>query len=164
MDEKESNKIKQFNEIFSTNTLNKLKVLYSYLPYSSKKGLALYIKIEELKIVLSNNIPLIASCSGTKETTNIYPNDADNSAPNNTTLLQLCADLLPYCTAAEKEQLQQLQNLINSFENMQEMMQTIQLIKELMPEPEEGNTDTASFFGSDMDISQIMNIINMMSS
>lgn len=165
MDEKETDKIKKFNSIYSNNSINKLKVIYSYLPDSSKKGLALYIKLSELLLVMSFKESDYPSFTANEISISKTENHSSDSSPtfNASTFQNLCSELIPYCNASEKSSLQQILDFIKAYDNMQEMLETVKLMQELMPQSEENKTDNTSPFG-DMDISQILNVINMMSS
>lgn len=141
MDEKGSEKIAEFDNTFSSDSLRRLKILYFFLPPSSRKGLACYIKMAELQLVLNAGISLLSSCE----------------QATGQEFSSLVDEMLPYCRPQEAERLKQMQSMMQQFESMQDMLQTLQLMQELMPQAEEGSSSSANF-----DPEQFMNLFNMM--
>lgn len=164
MDGKENDKINKFDSVYSNNSINKLKIIYSYFSDSSKRTLALYIKLSELQLCLSHNsigpLPLTANEISLTET-EATPSDS-SQAFNSSIFHKLCSELMPYCNSSEKNRLQQILDFLEAFENLQEMSETIQLMRELMPQTEEDSENNTSPFGN-IDISQLLNVINMIS-
>ena len=148
MDEKKYDKIAEFDAAFTSNTLKKLKILYYYLPASSRRGLACYIKLAELQLALDRNRTLLPKGAAAQ---------AEGDFPT------ICGELLPYCDEEEAASLRQMQSMMQQWENMQEMLQTVQPMQELMPQ---GDSGEGSPFSSpdNMDLEQMMNLFNMMKS
>ena len=139
MDEKKYDKIAEFDAAFTSNTLKKLKILYYYLPASSRR---------ELQLALDRNRTLLPKGAAAQ---------AEGDFPT------ICGELLPYCDEEEAASLRQMQSMMQQWENMQEMLQTVQLMQELMPQ---GDSGEGSPFSSpdNMDLEQMMNLFNMMKS
>ena len=106
MDEKKYDKIAEFDAAFTSNTLKKLKILYYYLPASSRRGLACYIKLAELQLALDRNRTLLPKGAAAQ---------AEGDFPT------ICGELLPYCDEEEAASLRQMQSMMQQWEKMQEM-------------------------------------------
>lgn len=122
MEKKEHDKIIAFDTLFTTNHIQMLKIVMPCLDHPMQKKLAVYIKYLELKYTLdyySSHPFELCSCSVTKEELNIG---------------RLCSELLPFCTAEEKQKLEQIAGLFRSMEMYQEMSKTMELMKDIFPE------------------------------
>jgi len=134
-------KVIAFDTLFTTNHIQVLKILLTYIPVSQQSTLAVYIKFLELQYTISfyRNHP---AC-----TVSLLPcEEAINAS-------KLCEELFPLCNKAEQEQLAQMKSMYQNLENVQEMMKTMEMMKSMFPEGENpfgGN--------SDMDISQIFDM------
>lgn len=148
MDEKKYDKITEFDASFSSNSLRKLKILYYYLPASSRSGLACYIKLAELQLALNRSRLLLPK---------------EDSSQTEADFSTICDELLPYCNEEEATSLRQILSMMQQWENMQEMMQTIQLIQEMMPQGDSGEDSPFSSF-ENMDPEQMINLFNMLKS
>lgn len=100
-----------FDEQFTNNHIRKLKVLLRLLEPPMQKSIAVYIKFMELQYTLQHPCPS-------------QPVPFDN----------LCDELIPYCTAQEKQQFTQFRNLQQTMQNLQNMMEMLETMKELFPE------------------------------
>lgn len=122
MEEKNADKILAFDTLFTTNTIQMLKVLITYLPPSTQKNFAVYIKLMELQYTLSffQNHPDASLCGLPHE-------NASDTA-------KLFDELLPFCNSSQKEKFLQMKNMMQTLENMQDMMQMMQMMKDLFPE------------------------------
>lgn len=146
MEEKEFHKITAFDTLFTTNQIQILKILLTYLTPSSRKGLAIYIKFLELRYTIS-----------------FFEKHPDASvlqsqAADNPDSFQIFEEILPLCSPNEKEKLQKMRSMFQNFESMQEMMQMVQMMQEMFPE---GSSPFSSFMGNEngqMDISQLFNM------
>ena len=168
MGENNTDKILAFDTLFTTNTIQMLKVLITYLPPSTLKSFAVYIKLMELQYTLSffQNHPDASLCGLPHE------NASDTG--------KLFEEIIPFCDSSQKEKFIQIKNMMQTFENMQEMMQMMQMMKDLFPEgtnPIDGDLGTmfsglsgfADMFdssnnSSNMDMSQIFDLLNHMNS
>ncbi len=122
MEEKELQKVFAFDSLFSTNRLQMLKILLTYLSPSGQKSLAIYIKFMELQYTISFF--------------NKHPHAALHELPKEETLntSKLCDEILPFLNPTEQEKITQIKNMFQNFENLQEMMQMIQMLQEMFPE------------------------------
>ncbi len=161
MGEKSSDKIIAFDTLFTTNTIQMLKVLITYMAPPAQKSFAVYIKLMELQYTLSffNKHPDASLCRLPHE-------DSSNAA-------KLCEELLPFCDNAQKDKINQFKNMFQTLENMQEMMETLQMMKDLFPEGVDstnGGMDMLSGLAgmsgmsgmpdfSSIDLSQIMSML-----
>lgn len=157
MDEKGQDKIMAFDTLFTTNQIQMLKILVSYMDPSAQKSIAVYIKFMELQYTLSFF--------------HTYPNASLKKLPREESFdaSKLCDEILPFCAPSEREQLNNMKNMFHNFTNMQEMMQMMQMMKELFPEGESpfggdpadilsGLSGMEGMNASGMDLSQIMNM------
>ena len=124
MDEKGQDKVAAFDTLFTTNHIQMLKVLLTYLEPSAQRSIAVYIKWLELQYTLSffRRYPG-ASLKG-------LPREEGFDAT------RLCDEMLPYCAPREKNQLQSMKSMFQNLSNAQEMMEMMQTMKELFPEGE----------------------------
>lgn len=158
MAENDQEKIIAFDTLFTTNHIQKLKILLTYLDPPMQKSIAVYIKFLELQYTLSFFKTHPASS---------LPQFPHEESFN---ISRLCDELLPLSSPPEQENLKQMKGMYQNFENMQEMMQMIQMMKELFPEGAgpggEGNADFLSGLAgmpgmpdlSGMDFSQIFDM------
>lgn len=124
-----------FDDTFTTNQLQMLKVLLPWLPANQRGGLAIYVKLQELRYTLDyvRRRP-------------IARNDDATSAPDLDTILE---SLYPYCDKAQEQQIRQFQRTFHQMDQMKEMMEMVQMMQEMFP----GGIDPGS-----MDMSQLMNM------
>lgn len=122
-----------FDALYTTNSIQKLKVLLPYIEPSMQKHLAVYIKYMELQYTLSyvHKHPFqISGCS--------------ISFDEKPDLRSLCRQLCLYSSPEEIRQLEQMQNMLQTMETMQEMSQTMSALQEIFPD-----LSAAPPFGSD---------------
>lgn len=111
-----------FDALYTTNQMQKLKVLLPYIEPSMQKHLAVYIKYQELRYTLRHTREhpfTLCGCGG--------------SQPEKPDFRGLCRELCRYCGPEEIRQLEQLGNLFQTMETMQEMSQTMSAMQELFP-------------------------------
>lgn len=112
-----------FDALYTTNEIQKCKVLLPYIDPSMQKHLAVYIKYMELQYTMKyvrRHPSQINGCS--------IPSD---ERPD---LRSLCRQLSYYSTPEEIRQLEQLQNMLRTMETMQEMTQTMSALQEAFPD------------------------------
>ena len=129
----EATNVMAFDAIYTTNQIQKFKVLLPYIEPSMQKHLAVYIKYMELQYTLSyvQRHPFqISGCSISSE-----------EKPD---LRSLCRQLCLYSSPEEIRQLEQMQNMLQTMETMQEMSQTMSALQEIFPD-----LSAAPPFGSD---------------
>ena len=129
----EATNVMAFDALYTTNEIQKFKVLLPYIEPSMQKHLAVYIKYMELQYTMKyvRRHPFqISGCS--------IPSD---EKPD---LRSLCSQLSLYSTPEEIRQLEQFQNMLQTMETMQEMTQTMSALQEIFPD-----LSAAPPFGSD---------------
>ncbi|MCH5260708.1 MAG: hypothetical protein J1F18_13180 [Lachnospiraceae bacterium] len=129
----EATNVMAFDALYTTNQIQKIKVLLPYIEPSMQKHLAVYIKYMELQYTMKHvrRHPFqISGCSISSEET-----------PD---LRSLCRQLSLYSSPEEIRQLEQLQNMFETLETMQEMTQTMSALQEIFPD-----LSAAPPFGSD---------------
>lgn len=123
-DKKEdASNVMTFDALYTTNQIQKLKVLLPYIEPSMQKHLAIYIKYMEFQYTLhyvKNHPFTLSGCSLS------YPPKPD--------LRKLCKELCLYSTPEEIRQLEQMQNILQTFETVQEMTQTMNAMQEIFPD------------------------------
>ena len=136
-----------FDALYTTNQIQKLKILLPYIDSAIQKQLAVYIKYLELQYTMDyiQKHPIqICGCSREE----IHPAD----------LKKLCRQLCLYSTPDEIRQLEQLQSMLQTMENLQEMNQTLNTIRELYPDMEVSFSGDATDGSSSM-LDMLMNML-----
>ena len=121
----EAENVMAFDALYTTNQIQKIKVLLPYIEPAMQKHLAVYIKYMELQYTLKyvRRHPLqIHGCS---------LSSGNGEKPD---LCALCRQLAVYSSPEEIRQLEQLQNMLQTMETMQEMSQTMSVLNEIFPE------------------------------
>lgn len=116
-----------FDALYTTNQIQKLKVLLPYIEPSMQKHLAVYIKYMELQYTMRQvrRHPFqICGCQ------------ACGSEPPD--LKKLCRELCLYSSPEEIRQLEQFQNMLQTMETVKEMSQTMEAMREIFPDMAEG--------------------------
>lgn len=129
MEKKEHDKITAFDNLFTTNHIQMLKIVMPYLDISMRKKLAVYIKYLELQYTLSfysSHSVELCGCSISSINSNSMEKEDFN-------ITKICAEILPYCTAEEKQKVEQLSGMFHSIEMYREMSQTFEMMKDFMP-------------------------------
>jgi len=125
----EQDKVAAFDTLFTTNHIQQLKILLSYLDPSMQKNMAVYIKYLELQYTISyfhqNPKPPLTS--------------EHTSDPSS-----LCGELLPYCDEHQRVQMENMQNMMQTFSNYREMMEMMQMFSDMQP----GEDDIFQLFQS----------------
>lgn len=166
MNNNHPDRVTAFDSLFTTNHIQMLKLLLSYMEPPVQRQLAIYIKFLELEYTLRffQNHPAAT-----------MPLSPGLNRPENG-IGGLLDDILPFCSDAEKEKIMNFKNMYRNMENIQEMMQTIEMLREISPELFSGSgssSDSGSFGNAsdfsgilsglgDMDMSQITEMIEMM--
>ncbi len=131
-----------FDALYTTNQIQKLKVLLPYIEPSMQKHLAVYIKYMELQYTLNYTKRHPTTLSG-----------CGLSQPEKPDLRKLCKELSLYSSPEEIRQLEQIQNILQTFETVQEMSQTMSAMQEIFPDM---NMDSA---GSPPMMDMLMNML-----
>ena len=127
MEKKEQDKITAFDTLFTTNHIQMLKIVMPYLDASMRRQMAVYIKYLELQYTLSyysSHSAALCGCS-------INPMDSGRKEDFN--FNKICSEILPYCTAEEKQKLEQFAGMFRSMEMYREMTQTFEMMKDFAP-------------------------------
>ncbi len=124
MDSKQSDRVMAFDALFTTNHIQMLKLLLSYMEPSVQGRLAVYIKFLELQ----HTLQLIREHPSVS-----IPPDSGLGRPEGG-LVELLDEMIPFCSSAEQEKLQNIRNFYRNWENMQEMMQMLEMLQEISPE------------------------------
>lgn len=127
----EAANVMAFDALYTTNQIQKWKVLLPYIEPSMQKHLAVYIKYMELQYTMGyvRRHPFqISGCS--------------ISFDEKPDLCELCRQLCLYSSPGEIKQLEQMQNMLQTMETMQEMSQTMSALQEIFPD-----LSAASAFG-----------------
>lgn len=119
----DASNVMAFDALYTTNQIQKLKVLLPYIEPSMQKHLAVYIKYMEFQYTLNYTKRHPTTLSG-----------CGLSQPEKPDLRKLCKELSIYSTPEEIRQLEQIQNLLQTFETVQEMTQTMNAMKEIFPD------------------------------
>ena len=135
----EAASVTAFDTIYTTNELQKLKILLPCLEPALQRHLAVYIKYGELLYTMQyvrHHAGQLGGCS--------LPADG---RPD---LHSLCSQLSLYSTPEEARQLEQLQDMVRTWENMQETAQAMSVLRELFPDPDASPLgDGAASFGAE---------------
>ena len=119
----EAANVTAFDALYTTNHIQKLKVLLPYIEPSMQKNMAVYIKYMELQYTMHyvRRHPFqICGCS--------IP---DKNRPD---LQSLCLQLSLYSSPEEIRQLEQFRNMLQTMETFQEMSQTFSALQEIFPD------------------------------
>lgn len=120
MDEnRKPDKIQAFDALYTNNHIQICKLLLPYFEPAVQRQLAVLIKYMELEYTLS--CLRIHPCYCQKREA-----FSDSDA--------VCHEILPFCSPAEKKQLQKIMELTGTMKNAQEMMETFSMMKELFPD------------------------------
>ncbi len=123
-DKKEdASNVMAFDALYTTNQIQKLKVLLPYIEPSMQKHLAVYIKYMELQYTINltkRHPPTLSGCG-------LFQTEKPD-------LKKLCKELCLYSTPEEIRQLEQIQNIIQTMETVQEMSQTMTAMQEIFPD------------------------------
>ncbi len=119
----EAANVMAFDALYTTNQIQKLKVLLPYIEPSMQKHLAVYIKYMELQYTMNLTKRHTSALSG-----------CGLSQPAKPDLKKLCRELCLYSTPEEIRQLEQIQNMLQTLETVQEMTQTMNAMQEIFPD------------------------------
>lgn len=116
----EAANVMAFDALYTTNQIQKFKVLLPYIEPSMQKHLAVYIKYMELQYTLNHVRKHPFQISGCSISSDEKPD-----------LRSLCRQLSLYSSPEEIRQLEQMQNMLQTMETMQEMSQTMSALQEI---------------------------------
>lgn len=128
----EAANVMAFDALYTTNQIQKLKVLLPYIEPPMQKNLAVYIKYMELQYTMQYVRKHPFQISGCSISTDQKPD-----------LQSLCMQLSLYSSPEEIRQLEQFRNMLKTMETVQEMSQTFSALQEIFPD-----ISAASAFGN----------------
>ena len=129
----EAANVTAFDALYTTNQIQKLKVLLPYIDPPMQKNLAVYIKYMELQYTMRYVRRHPFQISGCSISTDQKPD-----------LQSLCLQLSLYSSPEEIRQLEQFRNMLQTMETFQEMSQTFSALQEIFPD-----MSAATSFGND---------------
>lgn len=149
MDEKGKETIAAFDRLLTTNRIQMMKIFLSYLPPEQQGGLAVYIKLSELKYAMQfvrqfPGRPLFLENRTILSLNSLL--DGSLLEQNQDGVLELLDELLPFSGPRERSYIQNLKNLLTSFSRMREMMAMMDMMKELFPDGMGGEGDLGNIF------------------
>ncbi len=121
--QEDASNVMTFDALYTTNQMQKLKVLLPYLEPSMQKHLAVYIKYMELQYTMNyvkRHTVTLCGCG--------------LSEPEKPDIKELCRQLRRYSTPEEIRQLEQIENVLQTMKTVQEMTQTMNTMKEIFPD------------------------------
>lgn len=121
-----------FDALYTTNQIQKFKVLLPYLEPAMQKNIAVYIKYMELKYTME---------LFRKHPFYVHSAAKENDKPD---LRKLIHELKSYSSEAEIRQLDQMESMFQTMEMYQEMSQTMSVMQEMFPDMGSGGNDAAS--------------------
>lgn len=127
MERNEHDKITAFDTLFTTNHIQMLKIVMPYMDIPIRRQMAVYIKYLELRYTLSyysSHCVELCGCS---------MNPMSSSKKEDFNISKICSEILPYCTAEEKQKVEQFAGLFRSMEMYREMSQTFEMMKDFAP-------------------------------
>ncbi len=115
-------RILAFDTLFTTNQIQKFKILLPFLDNQMQKQMAIMIKLMELQYAISyfRNHPYRLCGCFTQET--------------NTDFHSLINAMSAYTDRRERQQMQQFMNVFQTMETYREVSQTMEMMKEFMPD------------------------------
>ncbi len=135
MEEKGTSLVTAFDSRFTTNKIQMLKVLMSWIPSSQQGMLAVYIKFLELQYTLSLLHRPEAPMPNTRHLS------ADFFSGDNSDTIELLDELLPYSSQADRSRIDGMKNMLQNMGKIKEMMEMAEMMKEMFPEGFGSGTD-----------------------
>jgi hypothetical protein len=129
----DADSVMAFDALYTTNQIQKMKVLLPYIEPSMQKHMAVYIKYMELQYTINHS----------KE----HPFQICSQRAQPPDLSKLCKELSLYSSPEEQRQLKQLENMVQTFKTVQEVSQTYETMKEIFPDMAD-NFDLGAAFDS----------------
>ena len=129
-----SDKINVFDSLFTTNHIQMLKILLSYIQPPMQGRLAIYVRFLELTYTMrffTQNPYAGWSAAGLS----LFASPAPDAAPiSGTAFSGLLDELLPFCDFEDRERLQSLKNTMQNIQNIQETMEMFDMLRDIAPE------------------------------
>lgn len=134
MEEKGRETITAFDSLMTTNRIQMMKVILSWLPPRQQGGFAVYIKFAEFQHAMQflsrpQDMPLFYGHR-------VLPLDRLLSGSllqeGSGDVVDFLEELLPFCGDAERARLESVIQMINGISKMKEMMEMMEMMKEYM--------------------------------
>ncbi|MCM1027745.1 MAG: hypothetical protein NC432_15070 [Roseburia sp.] len=156
MEEKGNNPVSAFDTLYTTNRIQMLKVLLTWLPPERQGGFAVYIKLLELQYAFSllGRYPGTVLSGGRRLSADLFSGDTSGA-------VELLDELLPFSGFAERSRIEGMKSLLQNMSRMKEMMEMLDMLKEMFPEGFGGDTGNPMdlFSGmTGMDLSAVANL------
>ncbi len=133
MAENKQDGITIFDTLFTNNHICMMKLLLPLLSPSLQKGIAIYIKFQELQYTLQYFTKHPLGLVGTNT----------NGAPVDTNAV--LDSILPFCDEKERQSLTQIKNMMQTLQNLKDIMEMMETMKELFPENFSGTGENRDF-------------------
>lgn len=129
MEDKGTCLISAFDAAFTTNRIQMLKILFSWIPPEQQGIFAIYIKYLELQHAwrLRSLPPTVCAQNAGKLSVDFFSGDQTGT-------LELLDELLPYGNQAERGRIEGMKSMLSNLSRMKDMMEMMQMMKELFPE------------------------------
>lgn len=133
MSENKQDGIAIFDTLFTNNHICMMKLLLPLLSPTMQKGIAIYIKFQELQYTLQYF---------TKHPLGLVGTNASTASADTNAVLD---SILPFCAEKERQSLTQMKNMMQTMQNLKDMMEMLETMKELFPENFSGNGENRDF-------------------
>jgi len=139
MESTENNLIRTFDERFTSNKIQMMKILFSRLPSSFQKDFAVYIKFMELQYTmnLSRSPSHFSSYSSKSLSFSLFSGDHADT-------LELLDELIPFSTPEEQKRIENIKNMLRQMSQIQNIIEMMQMMQELFPEGFGGDSQNPS--------------------
>lgn len=175
MEDKGRETITTFDTLLTTNRLQMMKVLLSYLAPEQQGSLAVYIKFSELQYALQllKRSPPQPIFRGHRTILTFQSLLGGNLLENDFSgVLELLEELLPFSGPQERARIQNIRNFLSGMSQMREMMEMMEMMRELYPEGMGGADNMTDMSGmgdmfsamSGMDPNALMQMVQMFQS
>ena len=134
MESGKNDNISAFDQRFTTNSIQMLKLVIPFFEPSMQQYLCIYIKYMEFQYALS-----------------MFRKRPFSPFTANKDMHKLFSDLIPYCSPKDKERLSGFEQIFASIGNMNEMMEMMSMMKEMFPDNGGGfnMNNLSEMFGSE---------------
>ena len=145
MEELSNDCVKNFDTKYSTNKIQCLKIISTYVTPKIQNLLAVYIKFLEIKFCLKHM------------DNHINFNDIVRSTEK-INISGLIGDIMPYLTTSEQEKVTKIRQTISQIEHYQSLLSTFQMMQDLFGD---GNDNPFSNISKDMDFSDLSSMMEL---
>lgn len=158
MESTENKLIRTFDECFTSNKIQMMKILFSRLPPSAQKDFAIYIKFMELQYTMNYSRSAArfpSPCSSKTLSFSLFDGNHEDT-------LELLDELLPFSTPDEQKRIEGIKSMLQQMSRLQSMLEMMQMMQELFPEGFGGDTQNPADILSGLSgMSGMPNLSNM---